>query len=119
MIKGYGLHHNGPEALRLFKGMCAHGVKPDATTFTCRLTACSRTNMIVVGREMFRIMSDDYGIAPTEDHVFCLVDLLARSGELREAGKYLDCVPCSPSEQMRATVLSACSTYHQEKKDGV
>ena len=112
LIKGYGLHHEGKVAIQLFEEMCAQGMKPDAITFTCLLTTCSRGSMISMGQEMFKIMKDEYGIVPTEDHVFCIVDLLARSGALHEAGKYLDSTHC-PSEDLWTTLLSACGTYQE------
>ena len=41
IIKGYGMNHDGKMAMQIFKDMKKQGVKPDAITFTCLLTACS------------------------------------------------------------------------------
>lgn len=113
MIKGYGMNNQGNTALKFYEKMCAQGLKPDSITFTCLLTACNRTNMLVQGQELFEVMREKHGIVPTIDHLTCMVDLLARSGQLNEAAKYLEIIPCSPSKEMWTALLNACKTFQE------
>jgi pentatricopeptide repeat protein len=112
MIQGYGMNDDGGElALGLFESMHAHGMEPDAVTFACVLAACGRGNLVVKGRRIFGMMSEVHNIVPMVDHVGCLADLLARAGELDEAEKLLESSPFSPPNDMRRSLLSACTKY--------
>jgi pentatricopeptide repeat protein len=113
MIQGYGMNHGGGGelALGLFQTMNAHGIEPDAITFACVLGACGRGNLAAKGTRIFRMMSEVHNIVPMADHVGCLADLLARAGELDEAEKLLESSPFSPPDDMRRSLLSACTKY--------
>eukprot|EP00250_Pteridium_aquilinum_P019331 c24391_g2_i2 orf=865-3561(+) len=110
MIKSYAMNHEGNMAVQCFKDMQQQGVKPDTVTFTCLLTACSHTGLAHEGQALFKSMREKYNVAPTREHYSCMVDLLARSGDLYEAEKLLETF-APPSEDTWAALLSACKTH--------
>lgn len=110
MMKAYAMNHEGSKAVQCFKDMQQQGCKPDVVTFTCLLTACSHAGLTHEGLEYFKLMRDKYGFAPTREHYSCMVDLLARSGDLFNAEKFLETF--APScEDTWAALLSACKTH--------
>ena len=104
-------HDDGKLALGLFDSMHVHGMKPDAITFACVLSACGRANLVVKGRQIFKMMNEAHRISPMIDHFTCMVDLLARAGKLDEAEKLLESSPFSPPKDMWRALLSACIKY--------
>ncbi|KAH7442797.1 hypothetical protein KP509_02G002600 [Ceratopteris richardii] len=114
MINGCGMNEDGDSALDVFEGMRGEGIKPDATTFLCLLSACNHVNLVHKGQEFFQAMGECYNISPSFGHLMCVTGLFARSGQLWEAGKFLSSLPCHPSKHMLIFLLSACKTYIQE-----
>ncbi|KAI5067676.1 hypothetical protein GOP47_0018204 [Adiantum capillus-veneris] len=110
MLRGYGANYEGTKTLQLFECMQEHGMKPDAMTFTSVLSACSHVNCAQRGLDLFKLMSIDYAIIPTIDHFTCVVDLLARSGQLHEAEKLLGSMTGAQSKEMWLALLSACKS---------
>ena len=104
-------HDDGKLALGLFDSMHVHGMKPDAITFACVLSACGRANLMVKGRQIFKMMNEAHRISPMIDHFTCMVDLLARAGKLDKAEKLLESSPFSPPKDMWRALLSACIKY--------
>ncbi|KAJ1258336.1 hypothetical protein BS78_10G067700 [Paspalum vaginatum] len=85
MISGYGLHGQGAEALKLYKAMLEAHILPTSSTFLSVLYACSHGGFVDEGREVFRVMTNEYRISPGIEHCTCMVDLLGRAGKLNEA----------------------------------
>ena len=56
---------------------------------SCLLSACSRGSLVNEGHKYFRMMAEVYGIVPTTNHWNCIVDLLARAGDIYEAMKFI------------------------------
>ncbi|KAI5057229.1 hypothetical protein GOP47_0027835 [Adiantum capillus-veneris] len=110
MIQGYSMNHDNESALQLFESMRTLGVQPDAVTFSCVLSACSRANLLVKGQELFKVMREIYGIVPSADHINCMVDLLARAGHVAEAEKLVNSSPNPALDTCRA-LLSACKKF--------
>ncbi|MCO5564846.1 hypothetical protein L7F22_018514 [Adiantum nelumboides] len=110
MMKSFAMNHEGSNAIQCFKDMQQQGCKPDAVTFTCLLTACGHAGLAHEGLEYFKLMREDYGVTPTREHYSCMVDLLARSGDLFEAEKFLETFALA-SEDTWAALLSACKTH--------
>jgi pentatricopeptide repeat protein len=104
--------HGGHLALNCFAIMRREGaVMPDSITFSGLLTACGRSSLVTEGRDIFKMMMEEYGITPTIDHYTCMIDLLARTGHLREAAKYLESTPSPPSIETWRALLTACKLY--------
>ncbi|KAH7426288.1 hypothetical protein KP509_11G093900 [Ceratopteris richardii] len=86
-------------------------VTPDAVTFSCVLSACSRANLVVRGQEIFKMMRDTYSIIPSAYHINCIVDLLARAGHVSEAEKLVNSSPDIPTFDTCRALLNACRKF--------
>lgn len=111
MMSAEGQHGNGREAIRLFEEMVGVGSKPDANTFSVLLSACSHSGLGAEGIQFFKSMTENYGIAPEEDHYCCLVDLLGRGGHLEEAVKLISKIRHQSSARTWNALLGACRTH--------
>lgn len=85
LIEGYSLCGNVELALRSFDDMLHDGIKPNEAIFATIITACSHAGLVDEGRMYFQLISDSHGIKPNDQHLMCMVDLLARFGLLKEA----------------------------------
>ena len=82
--------------MELFARMKNSGVKPDKITFISLLRACSRSGMVTEGLEYFDIMKRKYRITPSLKHYACVVDLLGRAGNLKDAYEFIQEMPIKP-----------------------
>lgn len=110
IVQGYGINHEASLAMQCFDDMHAQDLKADAITFLCLLNACSHASLILEGQEYFKEMREGYGVLPTIEHFTCMVDLLARSGRLYEAERFLE-MQCPPSAGIWAALLTACKMH--------
>lgn len=110
MINGYGMHGDGQAALDLFLQMELSGIKPDGSTYSTILSACSHTGLAEQGRMVFNSMAD-HGVSPGIVHYACMVDLLGRTGHLSEAYDMVKGLPCKPSTSLLESLLGACRIH--------
>ncbi|CAL4927801.1 unnamed protein product [Urochloa decumbens] len=110
MIVAYANHSYGREAILLFEEMKKQGIKPDDITFLGVLYACSHSGLVSEGLQYFDDMRD-HGIVPGIKHYGCVTDLLARSGQLERAYKFIDELPIKPTPILWRTLLSACGGH--------
>lgn len=110
MIVGHAVHGQAHEALQLFSEM-NFNVSPNDVTFIGVLMACSHAGLVEEGKRHFQSMTNDYGIEPREPHFGCMVDLLCRSGHLREAYDFIMEMSGPPNAVMWRTLLGACSLH--------
>ncbi|KAI5647095.1 hypothetical protein M9H77_33100 [Catharanthus roseus] len=92
-------------------GLAAEGATPDDVTFVGSILACTHGRMVEKGRELFNSMEQTYSITPKLEHYGCMVDLLGRAGELREAYNLIQSMPMRPDSVVWGTMLGACSFY--------
>ncbi|CAN8258629.1 unnamed protein product [Cochlearia groenlandica] len=85
LIVGYGRHGNIEKAIDLYNKMEHEGIKPNDVTFLSLLSACSHTGEIEQGLKIFNTMINKYTIKPREEHLSCIIDMLARGDYLEEA----------------------------------
>ncbi|KVI09058.1 pentatricopeptide repeat-containing protein At5g39350-like [Cynara cardunculus var. scolymus] len=111
MISGYGSHGNGEAALALFTQMKDSGFQPDEATYTSILSACSHTGLVDQGRMVFEWMLKDTKILPRMEHYACMVDLLGRTGHLKEAYDVVRRLPFEPSISILESVLGSCLNH--------
>ncbi|KAF9614765.1 hypothetical protein IFM89_020619 [Coptis chinensis] len=111
MIGGLATHGRGTDALYIFEQMRNNGETPDRITFIGVLSACSHMGLIDVGLSYFNSMTKDYSIVPEIEHYGCMVDLLARSGQLNEAVYFIRKMPIEADDVIWSTLLGACKTY--------
>ncbi|XP_048136834.1 pentatricopeptide repeat-containing protein At1g74600, chloroplastic [Rhodamnia argentea] len=111
MIMSYARHGIGEEALRLFELMKRKKMRPDPVTFVGVLSACSHSGLVEEGYFHFDSMVKDYGIEPNYRHYACMVDLLGRSGGLKEAERFISNMPIAPNALVWETLLAACKIH--------
>ncbi|CAJ2632290.1 unnamed protein product [Trifolium pratense] len=108
MIQGFSIHGHGEDAVKLFDMMLKEGIIPDEAAFTIVLTACSHSGLVDKGWNYFNSMKEHYGISPTPDHFACMVDLLSRSGQLRDAYELIKSMHVEPNAGAWGALLGAC-----------
>ncbi|XP_042061804.1 pentatricopeptide repeat-containing protein At5g66520-like [Salvia splendens] len=90
IISGMALHGDAKKSLKLFNDMVLSGTRPTDATFVAVLTACTHARMVQEGLSLFESMTRVYKIEPKIEHYACVVDLLARSGEIEKAEKFIE-----------------------------
>ncbi|CAN1155909.1 Pentatricopeptide repeat-containing protein At1g74600, chloroplastic [Linum perenne] len=111
LIASYARHGKGEEALEVYEHMIRKGTRPDAVTFVEVLSACSHTDLVEKGDLYFSSMTRDFGIEPDNRHYACMVDLLGRSGRLKEAESFINSMPIDPDSLVWTTLLAACKLH--------
>ncbi|KXG37111.2 hypothetical protein SORBI_3001G010000 [Sorghum bicolor] len=114
IVQAFANHGCGYHALQGFAQMLRHGYKPSSTTFTAVLSACRHAGLVEKGRKMFESIYHVYGVEPTIEHYSCLVDLLGRSGYVREAKELVNGMQQGMrDEAILATLLGACVMHNE------
>lgn len=111
MMQGYLLHGSGAKAVELFSQMLEEGLSPDNVSFTVVLTACSHAGLVEEGKKYFALMRNEFSIVPSSDHYACMVDLLGRSGKLKEAYELIESMPVEPHAGAWGALLGACRVH--------
>lgn len=114
MIQGLSIHGRGEQAVNLFNRMLMEGLYPDEVAFTVILTACSHAGLVDEGWNYFQSMKQKYYISPSPDHYACMVDLLSRSGHIRDAYELIKLMP-EPHAGAWGALLGACKLYGDSK----
>lgn len=115
IIAGYGMHGFGREAIAAFNDMRNAGIEPDSISFISILYACSHSGLVDEGWIFFDIMRSDYNIEPKLEHYACMVDLLARTGNLTKAYKFINMMPIEPDATIWGSLLCGCRIHHDVK----
>ncbi|KAL3638803.1 hypothetical protein CASFOL_016710 [Castilleja foliolosa] len=112
MIFGYANHGYCNEAIGLFYKMLEKDEKKlDHLSFTAGLTACAHAGMVDLGKGLFEMMREKYGIVPRVEHYVCMVDLLGRTGKVQEAYDVICKMPVEPDLFVWGALLGACKRY--------
>lgn len=106
MATGLAIHGKGKEALQLLDAMGACGLKPNAVTFTSLLLACCHAGLVDEGLQLFHSMNK-FNVIPQMQHYGCIVDLLSRTGLLKEAYEFIMRMPVKPDAILWRSLLSA------------
>ena len=117
MIGGFAMHGKSKAAIDTFEQMKIKRVSPNKVTFIALLNACSHGNMVHKGRGYFESMASSYGIEPEIEHYGCMVDLLGRTGLLKEAEEVISNMPMAPDAAIWGALLGACR-IHKDMKRG-
>jgi len=112
MIGGYAIHGCGKEALKLFERMQQSGINPNRVTLLCVLSACGHAGLVKEGQQYFYSMSQRYNISPTAEHYGCMIDLLARAGQLDEAEDFINKMPIKPDANVWHCLIKACRMHN-------
>ncbi|XP_020235092.1 pentatricopeptide repeat-containing protein At5g66520 [Cajanus cajan] len=108
MILGLAINARNREALGLFAEMEKVGPRPNAITFIAVLTACNHRDLCGGAMRMFRYMSEKYGIVASIEQYGCVVDVLARSGEIEEAFAFVKSMPVEADGAIWGCLLKGC-----------
>lgn len=111
MIGGYGKQGDTKGSLELFEEMVKKQQKPNESTFTSILSACSHTGMVNEGKKYFSSMYKDYNFTPSTKHYTCMVDMLARAGELEQALDIIEKMPIQPDVRCFGAFLHGCGMH--------
>ncbi|EPS64538.1 hypothetical protein M569_10241, partial [Genlisea aurea] len=114
MIQGLAENGYGEEALNLFEQMkrTATSCEPNELIFLSVLLACShRRDLVDRGLIYFSEMRRIHGIEPDQRHYTCVVDMLSRSGRLREAEELAKSVSYETEANAWAALLRSCRVY--------
>ncbi|KAI3471647.1 hypothetical protein Pfo_028297 [Paulownia fortunei] len=115
MIEGYGTHGLGSDALEVFHQMNGEGIEPNGVTFLSLLSACSHSGLLREGCEVLNSMKWICGIEPDLDHYTCIVDLLGRSGKVKEALSIILKLVALPDSRIWAALLAAARVHEDQK----
>ncbi|KAL1219491.1 Pentatricopeptide repeat-containing protein [Cardamine amara subsp. amara] len=113
MIVGYAMNGDSREALALFTMMQKERLRPNYVTFLGVLSACSHAGLVDEGKRYFSLMvrSNDKNLEPRKEHYACMVDLLGRSGLLKEAYEFIKKMPMEPDTGIWGALLGACAVH--------
>lgn len=111
LIAGFGKHGDGHTAIDLYRKMEYEGLRPNDITFLSVLFACSHNGLTGEGWGCFKNMIGKYNILPRAEHYSCMVDLLARGGQLEEAHDFICKLNIKPNASLWGAILGACSIY--------
>lgn len=111
MIVGYAMHGHVRDALECFHHMRDAGVRPNHVTFVGVLSACVHGGRVQEGKHYFKMMKDEYGIAPMLQHYGCMVDLLGRGGLLEEARVMVEGMPMKANVVIWGCLMGACEKH--------
>ncbi|KAL4577651.1 hypothetical protein LXL04_013762 [Taraxacum kok-saghyz] len=110
MVNGYAEHGLSQQAIELFEQLTESGLKPDSVTLIGVLTACSHAGLVDLGFKYFDLIKK-YNLTLSKEHYGCMIDLLCRSGRLREAENMINKMPYIGDEVVWSTVLRACRLH--------
>ncbi|XP_031268835.1 pentatricopeptide repeat-containing protein At4g21065-like [Pistacia vera] len=111
MISVYGMHGFGMDAVNLFRRLRAMGLKPNHVTFTNLLSACSHSGLLDEGWKYFEMMKKEYNMEPAMEQYCCMVDLMARAGQLDETLDFIKKMPFQPNSAVWGSLLGACRIH--------
>ncbi|KAJ7548198.1 hypothetical protein O6H91_07G002300 [Diphasiastrum complanatum] len=112
MVAGYALHGHGLEALQLFGQMQHEGAEFANLNLTCLFSACSHAGLINQGLHYFDSLNRIQTFIFTVEHYGCMIDLLSRAGQLKDAVDMITSMPVQPTVTLWMALLGACQTYH-------
>ncbi|XP_047336533.1 pentatricopeptide repeat-containing protein At1g59720, chloroplastic/mitochondrial isoform X2 [Impatiens glandulifera] len=114
IILGFASHGQGEAALRYFDLMINEGFNPNSITFVGVLSACNHRGFVDEGLKYFDRMKKDYGIEPVLEHYGCMVDLLARAGNIEKAIEIVLEMHIKPDVVIWRSLLDACCKNHAD-----
>ncbi|KAK6146299.1 hypothetical protein DH2020_020168 [Rehmannia glutinosa] len=117
IIAAYGLNGFPHEALALLSEMEVLGLKPNPVTILSVLSACCHGGLVEEGLSVFKDLANKHGAELKLAHYSCLVDLLARAGNLDDALGLIKSIPVGMKLGASAwgALLSACRNYENRE----
>ncbi|XP_024527904.1 pentatricopeptide repeat-containing protein At2g13600-like [Selaginella moellendorffii] len=109
IISACAQNGDGRAALGLFRAMAWEGFEPNTVTFVSVLLACGRIGSVENTVGYFVSLVGDFGVAAMLDHYMCVVDQLARTGQLDHAQDLIESMPFEPDSVAWTILLGACN----------
>ncbi|EFJ11536.1 hypothetical protein SELMODRAFT_125978 [Selaginella moellendorffii] len=113
LLQGYVDWELVEEAANLFERMPAHNAvscTPNQTTFASVLAGISYVGGLEDARSCFGSMVWDHGIPASAMHFCCVVDVLGRAGQIKDAMDLVESLPYNPMEVEWTALLGASKT---------
>ncbi|KAF3444744.1 hypothetical protein FNV43_RR14437 [Rhamnella rubrinervis] len=109
MIGGFAVHGHATKAIRCLERMHVEDrLRPDEIVLLGVLMACSHAGLQKDARFLLDNMETHYGFSPKHEHYSCVVDLLCRAGQLREALVLIRRMPMKPQASVWGALLNGC-----------
>ncbi|KAL2531587.1 Pentatricopeptide repeat-containing protein [Abeliophyllum distichum] len=81
---------------------------PNSITFVGIFSVCNHRGSVDKGRKYFETMVNEYNIKPVLQHYGCLINLLARNGQINEALDIVSNMPIKLDAVIWKSLLDAC-----------
>ena len=107
LMAGYVLHGCSDEAIDVFDQMRKEEYTPTRGTLLILIRAYSRAKMFEKGKQVFHCMTTDYQITPGIEHYSAMVDLFGRSGKLKDAIEFIECMELEPDAAVWEALFTA------------
>ncbi|KFK32016.1 hypothetical protein AALP_AA6G189100 [Arabis alpina] len=112
MINAYGMHGRIGSAISTFDEMVESGMKPNEVVFMNVLSACGHSGSVEHGKFYFDLMKS-FGILPNSEHFACFIDLLSRSGDLKEAYRTIKEMPFLADASVWGSLVNGCKIHQR------
>ncbi|CAN8235975.1 unnamed protein product [Cochlearia groenlandica] len=112
MINSYGMHGRIGSAVSTFNQMVESGTKPNEVVFMNILSACGHSGSVAEGKYYFSLMKS-FGILPNSEHFACFIDLLSRSGDLKEAYRTIKEMPFLADASVWGPLVNGCRIHQR------
>jgi pentatricopeptide repeat protein len=97
--------------LTLTRMMDEGGHEPDHATFVSILNAFDGAGYVDEGHAWLMTMVQHWEMPPSMSHYACMIDLMARAGQLEKALMMIMNIPCPPDSHMWLSIMAACHTW--------
>ena len=111
MISGYACQGKVKKVLSLVSRMKRKGIQEDTITILSVLTSCSHAGLVDRGCEYFRDVRKENKAFLADEHYNCLIDIMARAGQLDKAIEVIESMPLQPKPMMWMALLGACRKW--------
>ncbi|KAF2594044.1 hypothetical protein F2Q70_00045134 [Brassica cretica] len=112
MINAYGMHGCIGSAISTFNQMVESGTEPNEVVLMNVLSACGHSGSVKEGRFYFNLMKS-FGISPNSEHYACFIDLLSRSGDLKEAYRTIKEMPFLADASVWGSLVNGCRIHQR------
>ncbi|XP_039136749.1 pentatricopeptide repeat-containing protein At4g14170 [Dioscorea cayenensis subsp. rotundata] len=114
LILGHGLNGRANVAFKMFDEMRKERIEPNMVTFLGVLSACAHAGMVEKAWGYFSMMNE-FGVACELKHYACLIDAMARAGQLEEAERLAEEMPVKPDRAVFGAILAGCRVHGNSK----
>ncbi|CAJ1933753.1 unnamed protein product [Sphenostylis stenocarpa] len=110
LIRCYSRNSKGHEALRVFREMIQHQVRPDQFTFSACLLACATIASLKYGKQIHAFLVRN-SIKPNSIVISAIVDMYLKCGRLETARRVFNFTGIKQDVVLWNTIISALAHY--------